>query len=192
LRWPEREFVSVPARRTYYEPVKPFLAPEDAAPASEAARPALLLDVEDGAGKRIIRTRLTRPITIREENAAAALEVMSRFAMDPRWLAYLPPTMAPVTTAPSGSLLEHPEAAFEAYREMGVGEVVCEEKHMGSRAVILACASADAAAPRFRVRGAGAAWTRTGRPFFPATRTAQLLDRIREAAIAAGLFAELD
>ena len=34
-------------------------------------------------------------VTIREENAAAALEVMSRFAVDPRWLVYLPPTMSP-------------------------------------------------------------------------------------------------
>ena len=28
---------------------------------------------------------------MRAENAAAALEVMSRFAIDPRWLVYLPP-----------------------------------------------------------------------------------------------------
>lgn len=47
------------------------------------------------AGKRVIQTRLHRNITIREENAAAALEVMSRYAAGPRWLIYLPPTMSP-------------------------------------------------------------------------------------------------
>ena len=40
-------------------------------------------------------TQLRGRVTIPEENAAAALEVMSRFATDPRWLIYLPPTMAP-------------------------------------------------------------------------------------------------
>ena len=95
LRWPERELVSVAASRTYYEPAKPFLSPEDAAPAVDEDRPPFLLDVDDVAGKRIIQTRLARTVTVREENAAAALEVMSRFAIDPRWLVYLPPTMAP-------------------------------------------------------------------------------------------------
>ncbi len=36
LRYPEREIVSVPAQRTYYEPARPFLAAEAAAPAAEA------------------------------------------------------------------------------------------------------------------------------------------------------------
>jgi protein phosphatase len=30
LRWPEREVVSVPARRTYAEPARPFLSPDEA------------------------------------------------------------------------------------------------------------------------------------------------------------------
>jgi protein phosphatase len=151
LRWPERELVSVSARRAYYASVKPFLAPEDAGPASEQDRPALLLDVEDVAGKRIIQTRLTRTITVREENAAAALEVMSRFAMDPRWLVYLPPTMAPTATSMRPDLLEHPESAFAEYRSEGVPLVICEEKHMGSRAIVIVCRDADVARTRFGV-----------------------------------------
>jgi protein phosphatase len=184
LRYPERTVVSVPARQVYYEPSKPLGPPAREQPD--------VLDIKDVSGSRGIETGYLPRISIREENAAAALEVMSRFAIDPRWLVYLPPTMSPVTTSASGSLLEHPDQAFEAYREMGVGEVVCEEKHMGSRAVILACASADAAAGRFGIAGGGAAWTRTGRSFFPAAGTAELLDRVREAAMSAGLFAELD
>jgi len=52
-----------------------------------------LLDMEDVSGKRIISTRLHGNVTVREENAIAALEVMSRFAANPNWLVYLPPTM---------------------------------------------------------------------------------------------------
>lgn len=47
-------------------------------------------------GRRTVETSYHGRITINEENAAAALEVMSRFAVDPRWLLYLPPTMSPV------------------------------------------------------------------------------------------------
>jgi protein phosphatase len=194
LRWPERELVSVPARRTYYEPAKPFLAPEQAAPAERPERPALLLDVEDVAGKRIIQTRLTRTVTIREENAAAALEVMSRFAMDPRWLVYLPPTMAPTATSMRPELLEHPESAFAEYRSEGVPLVICEEKHMGSRAVVVVCRDADAASARFGVDGGetGAIYTRTGRPFLDGREdTEAALSRVREAADVAGLWSEL-
>jgi protein phosphatase len=194
LRWPERELVSVPARRTYYEPVKPFLAPE-VAPAGEADRPALLLDVDDVAGKRIIQTRLARSVTVREENAAAALEVMSRFAMDPRWLVYLPPTMAPTAASMRPDLLEHPESAFAEYRSDGVPLVICEEKHMGSRAIVIVCRDADAARARFGVDGeeTGAIYTRTGRPFLDRQEdTEAALERVRAAADAAGLWGELD
>ena len=78
-------------------------------------------------GKRIIETRLTTSITIKKENAVAALEVMSRFAVDPRWLVYLPPTMSPTATSDREGLLEHPHEAFAAYRTGGVELVVCEE-----------------------------------------------------------------
>src|SRR4029453_13456820 len=106
-------------------------------------------------------------VKVRAENAAAALEVMSRFAVDPRWLVYLPPTMAPVATSTHKELLEHPAEAFAAYRADGVDRVVCEEKHMGSRAVPLVCVDEAGAARRFGVdAGAGAVITRTGRPFF--------------------------
>ena len=64
---------------------------------------------------------------------------MSRFAIDPRWLLYLPPTMAPCATSAEPGLLEHPAEAFAAYAADGIAEVICEEKHMGSRAIVLAC-----------------------------------------------------
>jgi len=90
-------------------------------------------------------------------------------------------------------LLEHPDQAFEAFRADGVAEVVCEEKHMGSRAVALVCRDAEVAGARFGApaEATGAVWTRTGRPFYPPPLTEGLLARLRGAAEAAGLFDEL-
>ena len=184
LRWPERELVSVPAARTYCESVRP-VRDGDATGADTG-----MLDIGDVFGKRIIETRRHRTVTIREENAAAALETMSRFAADPRWLIYLPPTMSPSETSGNPLLLEHPEEAFTYYRRAGIGHVVCEEKHMGSRAVVIACRDADAARRRFGVENAtGIIYTRTGRPFFadPALQEA-LLDRVRAALGGAGFW----
>jgi len=114
LRYPERELVSVPAHRTYYEPAKPFLPDEGRAAASRPYDD--LLDIKDVLGKRIVSTRLQRNVTIREENAVAALEVMGRYAADPRWLVYLPPTMSPSDTSKKEDLLEHPAEALAYYR----------------------------------------------------------------------------
>lgn len=195
LRYPEREFVSVPAAHTYYEPARPFLAPEEHAPRlSPQQRHDELLDIEDVLGKRLVNTRLAGRITIREENASAALEAMSRFAVDPRWLVYLPPTMSPSETSTEPGLLEHPAEAFAYYRTRGLGRVICEEKHMGSRAIVVVSRDAEAAEQRFGLRSdaAGIVYTRTGRPFFTdAALEAQLLGRVRAAADAIGLWDEL-
>jgi protein phosphatase len=78
-----------------------------------------VLDLDDVIGKRIIPTRLRGRVTVREENAAAALEVMSRFAANPKWLIYLPPTMSPAATSAAARLLEHPAEAFAYYRSRG-------------------------------------------------------------------------
>ncbi|MFE4536958.1 polynucleotide kinase-phosphatase [Streptomyces scopuliridis] len=188
LRWPEREIVDIPAERVWYEPARPLVTE---APGGREARP---LDLADVRGKRIVETRHMARLAVREENAAAALEVMSRFAVDPRLLAYLPPTMAPTATSERDGYLEHPAEAFAQYRADGVGQVVCEEKHMGSRAVALVCRDAAAARERFGVTGpTGALHTRTGRPFFDDEAvTEEILDRLRTAVTAAGLWRELD
>jgi protein phosphatase len=144
-------------------------------------------------GKRIVETRHHGRVTVREENAAGALEVMSRFAIDPRWLLYLPPTMAPCATSARPDLLEHPAEAFDVYRTGGIAEVICEEKHMGSRAVALVCRDEAAARRRFRVTGpSGAVYTRTGRPFFGPALTGELLSSLGAAVSASALWDELD
>lgn len=195
LRYPEKELVSVPAERTWCRPAKPFPPHDAQAPVLSAQQEHDdVLDLEDVLGKRIVETRLYRTVTIRAENAGAALEVMSRFAANPKWLIYLPPTMSPSETVPNGALLEHPAQAFAYYRHEGITTVICEEKHMGSRAVIIVCRDAGVARRRFGIveDEDGIVYTRTGRRFFedPALERG-VLDRIRRAVDDVGLWEEL-
>lgn len=196
LRYPERELVSVPALHTYAEPVRPFLpAEQQATPLTAQQRLDDMLDIEDVIGKRLVNTRLMKNITIREENATAALEVMSRFAVNPKWLIYLPPTMSPSETSKLPDLLEHPNEAFTYYRNNGVPQVICEAKHMGSRAIVVICQHEDAAKERFGIvgEGIGVVYTRTGRRFFnDADLEAAFLARVRDAISNAGLWDELN
>lgn len=193
LRYPEKEFVSVPSKQTYCEPARPFLAEDQQAPLSAQHLQDDILDAADVLGKRIISTRLQRNVTIREENATAALEVMSRFAANPKWLIYLPPTMSPCDTSNEPGLLEHPAEAFSYFRGQGVPEVVCEEKHMGSRAVVVVCRDEETARERFGVTDdeTGIVYTRTGRRFFnDADLEVSFIDRIRTAMTASGFWDE--
>ena len=194
LRYPEREVVSVPAKATYYESRKPFLPNEELAPRAAQHAADDVLDIDDVIGKRLIDTRLLPRITIREENAIAAMEVMSRFAVDPKWLIYLPPTMSPSETSKMPGLLEHPQEAFGYYRHEGVPRVICEQKHMGSRAVVIVCRDEAVSVKRFGViePALGVVYTRTGRRFFSeSSLEREFLGRIRDAADHCGLWDEL-
>ena len=195
LRYPERDIVSVPAEQQWYEPVRPLVAETPALRGSQArtSGQAQVLAIDDVAGERWLESPYAGKVKIPAENAAAALEVMSRFAVDPRWLVHLPPTMSPATSTQREGLLEHPDQAFDDYVAMGVTAVVCEEKHMGSRAVAVLARDEAAAERRFGVAdgGTGTVYTRTGRPFFddPAVM-ADLVGRLRGAA--APLFDRLE
>ena len=192
LRYPEKEIVSVPAERTWCQPAKPILEQGFQVPALTAQQEQDdVLDMEDVLGKRIVTTRLHHTVTVREENAIAALEVMSRFAANPKWLIYLPPTMSPSDTAPNGGLLEHPAQAFAYYRHEGIPKVICEEKHMGSRAVIIVCRDTGVARRRFGIveDEDGIVYTRTGRRFFDDLGPERgLLGRIPRAADQGGIW----
>ena len=194
LRYPEREAVSVAAHRTYYEPARPFLPAKPEVDRSLQQEHDDVLDLADVTGKRLIDTRLKAKITIREENAIAALEVMSRFAVDPKWLIYLPPTMSPSETSKRRDLLEHPDEAFAFYRSEGVETVICEQKHMGSRAVVVLCKDEGVSTSRFGVvkPSLGVVYTRTGRQFFHDEALEQeFLSRLQQAADRSGLWEEL-
>jgi polynucleotide kinase-phosphatase len=188
LRYPEREIVSVPAERQWYQPARPLASPP-------ADRERSVLRAADVTGTRWLETTHAGKVKIAEENAAAALEIMSRFAVDPRWLIYLPPTMSPAAAAKRDGFLEHPGQAFEEYAAWGVTRVVCEEKHMGSRAIAVIASDQAAAMRRFGIGDGttGAIYTRTGRPFFGDTTelgTIELVGRLRAAA--APLFESLE
>jgi protein phosphatase len=190
LRYPERELASVPAAQTYYQSVKPLARPP-AVPLPAQQQHDDLLNLADVSGKRVIATRYQSNVIVREGHAAAALEAMSRFAANPKWLIYLPPTMSPVATAPDLETLERPEEAFAYYAERGVLTVVCEEKHMGSRAIVIVCRDEDVARTRFGVvnEGAGICYTRTGRRFFNTPeQNAELIARVNAALSASGFW----
>lgn len=192
LRWPEKELVSVPAKTVWATPARPLTMPMNDAPSQVEAD--ALLDYSDVSGRRWIETSMMGRIVVAEENAVAALEAMSRFAIAPQWLVYLPPTMSPVETSKCEGFLERPEEAFAFFQGRGQRELVLEEKHMGSRAIIALCRDDAVARRRFGTTGleAGAIWTRTGRSFFAdAATTGALLDRLRKAADSAGLWETL-
>ena len=218
LRWPERDLVSVPAVAVHYEPIRPAagkqpgpsrLLDEGAVQGGQPGSSRLLdegavqggqpgssrlLDVSDVLGKHHVETKLAGRVLIEAERSSAALEVMSRFAADPRWLVHLPPTMAPAAASGRDDCLEHPDEAFSYFRKAGVSEVVVQEKHMGSRAVLVVARDADAAHARFGIASveAGVIVTRTGRPFFAEPEvTGALLDRVRAAAAATDLWDRL-
>jgi protein phosphatase len=228
LRWPEQEFVSVPASRPYAESKRPLKPAEPTPPtplpegkgekdlrnpialnesqeANESITPfpsgrgvggvgSSDLDLADVLGRRTVETRFAGKVVVREENAAAALEVMARFAADPRWLIYLPPTMSPCEASALPNFLEHPEEAFGYFKQEGVERVVCEQKHMGSRAVVIVCKDETAAERRFQVRGeSGIVYTRTGRRFFDAPGVeSEFLAVVRDAISAAGWWAKFN
>ena len=205
LRYPEKETVQVKAAQTYVEPARPLIAP------SESREPNNLR-LSDVVGTRWFETQYGGKVKIPEENAAAALEIMSRFAVDPRWLIYLPPTMSPAGrgaakrsnslddenpalpggdagtpaneagTDPSSGFLEYPNGAFDEYQQNQVNEVICEEKHMGSRAIVVIAKDQGVAERRFGIAdgSTGAIYSRTGRAFFPEVHE-ELLARTRQA-----------
>ncbi|MDR2477273.1 MAG: polynucleotide kinase-phosphatase [Treponema sp.] len=145
-RYPEKELVSVSAKREYYAPVKPL--DHDARQKAEASDEP---DIADILGARRIQTRLRRDIPLSEASSALTLEITSRFSADPRWLIYLPPTMSPCGTSALEPFLEHPAEAFGYFKKHGVMRIICEEKHMGSRAVIVLCRDAQTAKTRFGI-----------------------------------------
>jgi protein phosphatase len=193
LRYPELDLVDVPAAQVYSEPVRPLASATADRTAQQAAD--TMLDLEDVSGKRTITTSLMGHVRIEPGNAAAALEVISRFSVDPRWLIYLPPTMSPSETSKRDGLLEHPEDAFTYFERSKVGAVVVEEKHMGSRSVFVFARDEAAAGRRFGAGDGrlGRIYTRTGRPFFADDALERaLIARFISGFSAAGLWEKLE
>ena len=193
LRYPEQELISVDAAKVYCESVKPLDA--DTSSNSIQQEQDDVLDIIDVTGKRFISTKLHHKITIREDQSIAALEIMSRFAVNPKWLIYLPPTMSPVATSKLPEFLEHPAEAFAYYQHENINKVICEEKHMGSRVIVVLCRDETVAEKRFGIKdeGIGVCYTRTGRKFFnqPEVET-ELLKRLNTALEKSNFWSNLE
>lgn len=191
LRWPEHELVQVPAKEAYWE----GRVRKDAH-ATALSDNRSILDLGDLSGKRTLTTKLLPSITIEGAQTAEAIELLSRFAVNPRWLIHLPPTMSPVETSKEDGFLEHPTEAFAYFRKVLPSPiVVCEQKHMGSRAIVIVCRHPGVAEKRFGIarehagHGLGIVYTRTGRRFFDDAAIEEgLLDAVRKSAEAAGIF----
>lgn len=169
LRYPEREAVSIEARAQYYTPLKPIsesATQKESSPLTKQQRYDRYLSINELLGKRFIKVPNKGSITIFPEQMEAALEVASRFCVDHRWLVYIPPTMSPCETSGRPEYLEHPDEAFAYFRQRGIPRVVCEEKHMGSRAILILCKDEEAGLKRFGTETIGECYTRTGRRFF--------------------------
>lgn len=163
LRYPEYEIVSIRAKEKYCKDKVIFNELDQ-----DFRQDRNLLYAKDVQGDKVIQTRLLNNIKINNKNSIAAFEVMSRFTVNPSWLVYLPPTMSPSETSNYNEYLEHPKEAFAYYFNKGVKEIICEEKHMGSRAVIVLCKDEVAAKERFNSFNGqiGICYTRSGRNFF--------------------------
>lgn len=201
LRWPEKELVSVQAEAEWCAPTRPLTSAKAEADARRAEDPRT--EAEDSGSPLpeigalmsggTVETSLDGRVRFGAGEAAAALEAMSRFAVDPRWLAYIPPTMCPTASSALEGFLEHPAEALAYYRKSGVEEIVAEIKHMGSRAVAIVCRTPEAAERTFGIRAGGVVHTRTGRRFFsdPALEEA-VLSSLRGGAERSGVWEELD
>ena len=102
---------------------------------------------------------------------------------------FLPPTMSPSETSALDGFLEYPAEAFAYYKNRGVQTIVCEEKHMGSRAVLIICRNQQTAESRFGIAGEafGICYTRTGRNFFNDAETEKaFLEKVRDALTRSG------
>jgi protein phosphatase len=182
-RYPEKEVVQVGAHSEYYAPAKPLI--------TKQLTDDDMLNIDDVLNRKYLSPRLRRNIKINEENAMAALEIISRFAADPHWLIYLPPTMSPCETSNLEDYLEYPAEAFSYYKTHGIGKVVCEQKHMGSRAVVVLCKDKETVIARFKAQNdkSGIIYTRTGRRFFDNDETETIiLDRLNKVLTDSGFW----
>jgi protein phosphatase len=182
---PSASSVSYQRARVYAEPAEAVLPPPTPHRAQRPAEADDVLDIDDVLGKRIIHTRLPGNVTIRAENAAAALEVMSRFAVDPRWLIYLPPTMSPCGTHTAARPARTPGRGLRLLPQPGRVPASSARKSTWARAPSSSSAATSrgaAAALATRSERIGICYTRTGRPFFnDAALESALLDEVRAA-----------
>jgi hypothetical protein len=115
-----------------------------------------------------IQTSLVPSISLASVQQAHALEMSAKMDIDPRWLVYLPAAVASVQSSSPADELEDPRAALAYYAGEQIEKAVVEQKHMGSRAIVVLCRTSKIALERFGVDAEipGSVYTRNGRRFF--------------------------
>ncbi|UII56565.1 polynucleotide kinase-phosphatase [Cytobacillus spongiae] len=175
LRYPEKEFVSVKAKRDYSggsrNPLKEL----------EKKR----LDPPNIAkfinGYKVL-TEDVGEIHVPKEYCISALDDVSHFTIPIEELVYIPPTMSP-TPIPSvlEDYLEHPKEVIEYYRSMGVERMVAEKKHMGSRGILMIYRDKETGLKHVGRETLGVIYTRSGRRFFAPEVEKDVLKRLNQA-----------
>lgn len=150
LRYPEREFVQVPARERYYVSPRPLKYP------SHPPRPPVELsyreplDINDLLGKRFLQTRYDVDVRLSEAQAIAGLPGASRLAAQPGWVVYLPPQELPIERLCTRTDFKaRLQSAVLYHQQQGVKRLAWSHIPLGSRAVAVLCASPQVAEHRF-------------------------------------------
>ncbi|OKP81941.1 polynucleotide kinase-phosphatase [Paenibacillus helianthi] len=171
-RYPEQQFVGVKAYRDYaQDPDSPLIRWERG-----RFSPPNLRKLVEGYS---VMTEAYGEISVRGEFVKAAIDTVSHFTVPMEELIYIPPTMSPSPAVSADeAYLEHPREAIAYFRSQGVGTMVAEKKHMGSRAVLLLFRDEAAAVPYVGREVLGTIYTRTGRAFFDKDTEAVVLSRL--------------
>ena len=114
-------------------------------------------------------------------NVKSVIELTSTKTAPVEEMIYIPPTMSPTPkTSSLPDYLEHPLDAMDYYKKHGVQQVICEKKHMGSRAVITLFKDQETGMEYFGKPCLGSILSRNGVRFFSQNDEMNLLQRLRD------------
>lgn len=191
LQYPELTTYSFKAYNTYYIGRKLEDVEDDTL--------NYIPDIKDYAKDQMVTMFDGTKILLKENDMRAAIQESSHYTVDPRWLVYVPPTMSPCETSTLDDYLEYPTEAFEYYKSNNVyNKVICERKHMGSRAVVIVCKDNSVAKKRFHItndKEFGVIYTRKGKRFFNGDKAEWetiLLERLRDQLNKTNFFKDFD
>jgi hypothetical protein len=181
-RYPEKEFVSVPAHENYAnDPDSPLVRWQRKRFSPPNLRKLI-------AGYSVL-TESYGEVRVQGEWIKSAIDTVSHVTVPMEELVYIPPTMspAPAVSAEEG-YLEHPREALAYYRGQGVQTMVAEKKHMGSRAILLLFKNEQAAVQYVGYPTLGTIYSRSGRAFFEQSLGKQVMEKLNVDLRTAGYF----
>lgn len=182
LRFPEKELVKVAAKKEYMAPSRPL--PQNVHEVSTQSQHDAVLDFSYFRDRSLASTRMMYNMGPQDWQVIPVIEWMNTFAVNPRWLIYLPFRPSPPKTTSLPGLLEHPIQAIEYYRRKGVASLSLQEMVHGNRVVVVITRDEQVAARRFGIQngGIGTVYTAKGSPYFSSEKEEQVfLLRLRDA-----------